>query len=92
MQLERAVRAFETGEFEDPGTFNSNYKALSTYLLNTSKARTHSTNGVTSTWCATLFKNVAIRAVKVLPQTCPKPSLDEGLLTLAAAPSEHKFC
>lgn len=34
MQLERAVRAFETtGEFEDPGMFNSSYKALLTEYL-----------------------------------------------------------
>lgn len=34
IQLERAVRAFQaTGNFEDPGPFNSNYKALlSEYL------------------------------------------------------------
>ncbi|KAI9452026.1 hypothetical protein F5148DRAFT_1289806 [Russula earlei] len=31
--LERAVRAFETGEFQDPGPFNSNYKALLTEYL-----------------------------------------------------------
>jgi hypothetical protein len=38
MQLERAVRSFETGEFEDPGTFNSNYKALLTEYLESMNA------------------------------------------------------
>ncbi|KAI0289301.1 hypothetical protein BC826DRAFT_971075 [Russula brevipes] len=33
MQLERAVRAYETGKFEAPGSFNSNYKALLTEYL-----------------------------------------------------------
>ena len=33
MKLERAVRAFETGEFEDPGLFNANYRALLTEYL-----------------------------------------------------------
>ncbi|KAI9442802.1 hypothetical protein F5148DRAFT_1293155 [Russula earlei] len=31
--LECAVQAFETGEFQDPGPFNSNYKALLTEYL-----------------------------------------------------------
>jgi hypothetical protein len=33
MQLERAVQAYETGIFEAPGSFNSNYKALLTEYL-----------------------------------------------------------
>ena len=33
MKLERAVRAFESGEFEEPGNFNTNYKALLTEYL-----------------------------------------------------------
>ena len=39
IQLEHAVRAFEkTGEFEDPGSFNSNYKALLTKYLESMNA------------------------------------------------------
>ena len=39
MKLERAVRAFETtGEFEDPGLFNANYRALLTEYLKSMNA------------------------------------------------------
>jgi hypothetical protein len=33
MKLERAVRAFKGREFEEPGYFNANYKALLTEYL-----------------------------------------------------------
>lgn len=38
MQLERAVRAFESGAFEEPGNFNASYKALLTEYLDSMNA------------------------------------------------------